>query len=156
MALVSIDLEAMESLIADLTAAKDTLPSAASTISAQLDNVFVTTLSVEQVRPAAAVWTWVEDRLRDLHRRLALARLVAGSSPGVPAVGVVEIDEDYVSDLSDAELSALVGEVQEAMALGDGEYSTDIDPRLVEILQEHAHDPYFAKLLAERVSTTVC
>lgn len=152
MALVSIDLEAMESLIADLTAAKDTLPSAASTISAQLDNVFVTTLSVEQVRPAAAVWTWVEDRLRDLHRRLALARLVAGSSPGVPAVGVVEIDEDYVSDLSDAELSALVGEVQEAMALGDGEYSTDIDPRLVEILQEHAHDPYFAKLLAERVS----
>lgn len=47
MALVSIDLEAMESLIADLTAAKDTLPSAASTISAQLDNVFVTTQSVE-------------------------------------------------------------------------------------------------------------
>lgn len=151
MTLVSIDIGAMESLIADLRSATGDLPSAATTVRGRLDYVRLSTASVASVVPGQPVWTWMEDRLRDLNRRLTLARIIAASTPGFDGVGVVEIDESIISNLSDAELRSLVDEIEVLMATEPGE-RIDVDERLVEILQEHAHDPYFAKILAEQIS----
>lgn len=152
MALVSIDIGAMESLVADMTSARGSLPSSVSTIKGKLDYVLLSTSSVDDVSFGKTVWTWMDDRIRDLNRRLALARLIAGSTPGMPGVGVVEIDEDMIADLSDAQIKALVDELAGKMEVGDAEYSKDVDPRVLELLDQYAHDPYFAKALAERVS----
>lgn len=152
MALVSIDIGAMESLVADMTSARGSLPSSVSTIKGKLDYVLLGTSSVDDVSFGKPVWTWMDDRIRDLNRRLALARLIAGSTPGMPGVGVVEIDEDMIADLSDEQIKALVDELAGKMEVGDDEYSKDVDPRVLELLDQYAHDPYFAKALAERVS----
>lgn len=151
MALVSIDIAAMESLVDDMTSAQADLPSAVSTIRGRLDYVWVGRSSVEPVSSGATIWTWMADSIRDLNRRLSLARIIAASTPGFDGVGVVEIDESIISDLTDAELRALVDELEGLMAIEPGE-RVDVDPRVVEILQAHAHDPYFAKILAEQLT----
>ncbi|ANS79226.1 Hemagglutinin/hemolysin-related protein [Serinicoccus hydrothermalis] len=152
MALVSIDIGAMEDLVSDITSARDDLPSDVSTVRGRLEHVMLGTDPVSQVDFGSAVWTWMDDRIRDLNRRLSLARLIAGSTPGVPGVGVVEIDESYVSDLSQAEVDALADEVEVLMTREEFADPEDIDPRLLEILADHAHDPYFAAAVANRVS----
>lgn len=152
MTLVSIDIGAMEDLVSDMRSAHDDLPSDVSTIRGRLDQVLIGTGSVAQVDFGSAIWTWMSDRIRDLDRRLALARLIAGSTPGIPGVGVVEIDESYVSDLSQAEVDSLAEEVEVLMTPAEFTDPQDIDPRLLEILAEHAHDPYFAAAVAGRVS----
>lgn len=151
MALVSIDIGAMESLVDDMTSAQSNLPSAVSTIRGRLDHVWLGTGSVDPVSSGTTVWSWMEDRIRDLNRRLSLARIIAASTPGFDGVGVVEIDESVISDLSDAELRALVDELEGLMEHEPGE-RVDVDPRVLEILQANAHDPYFAKIIAEQVS----
>ncbi|OLT39558.1 hypothetical protein BJF86_06760 [Serinicoccus sp. CNJ-927] len=151
MALVSIDIGAMEDLVSDLTSARDDLPLDVSTVKGRLDHVMLSTEPVSGVDFGAEIWAWMDDRVRDLARRLALARLIAGSTPGVPGVGVVEIDESYVSDLSEAKVDALADEVETMMEPSLSGEPRDIDPRLLEILAEHGHDPYFAKAVADRV-----
>lgn len=151
MTLVSIDIGAMESLVDDMTSAQSTLPSAVSTIRGRLGHVWLGTGSVDPVGSGTTVWSWMEDSIRDLNRRLSLARIIAASTPGFDGVGVVEIDESVISDLSDAELRALVDELEGLMELELGE-RVDVDPRVLEILQANAHDPYFAKIIAEQVS----
>lgn len=153
MTMVSIDIGAMESLVADMTRVYDHRPADVSTIRGRLDYVLLGTGPVSQVESGTEIWTWMGDRIRDLNRRLTLARLIAGSTPGIPGVGVVEIDEDYVSELSQSAVDDLADEAAELMATdelsGDIE---DIDSRLLELLSEHGHDPYFAQAIAERVS----
>lgn len=151
MALVSIDIGAMESLVEDLTGAQADLPSAVSTIRGRLDHVWVSPRSVEAVSFGSEIWAWVEDSIRDLNRRLTLARIIAASTPGLDGVGVVQIDESVVSDLGDEELGALVDEIGSMLQTEPGE-QRDVDERLLQILGDHAHDPYFARILAERVS----
>lgn len=153
MALVSIDIGAMESLVGDMTDAQSTLPSSVSTIRGRLDSHLLGTAPVDEVSFGRPVWTWIADRIRDLNRRLTLARLIAGSTPGIPGVGVVEIDESAIVDLSDAQTQALADELAALIHLGEDDYGArDIDPRVLELLQDHAHDPYFARAIAERVS----
>ncbi|WP_131104118.1 hypothetical protein [Ornithinimicrobium sufpigmenti] len=151
MALVSIDIGAMESLVNDLTSAKADLPSAATTVHGRLTQVRLGTGSVDQVMPSQEIWTWMEDRVRDLHRRLALARIIASSTPGFGGEGVVEIDESVISTLDDAALTALVDELTGLMETEPGD-RTDVDKRILEILREHAHDPYFSRILATQLS----
>ena len=151
MSLVSINIGAMEKLVNDMTSAKGSLPSHVTTITSKLDYVLVSTESMQPVSVGGPMWSWIEGSIRDLNRRLALARIIASSTPGIPATGVVEIDEDYVSTLSDAEIRALVDELKGKVTVGDQEFEKDIDPRVIEILQQNAHDPYFAKILAETI-----
>lgn len=153
MAAVSIDIDALESMIADLGAARDDVPGDAGTIRGALDGVLLSTGSVDPLAYGAAIWTWVEDSLMDLNRRLALARIIAGSTPGFGGTGVVSFDDVNVSTLTQAEVDAAA---DRAVALmdgytPDGDDSDDIPAELVAILGANAHDPYFAQALAERL-----
>ncbi|WP_122260694.1 hypothetical protein [Ornithinimicrobium cerasi] len=152
MALVSIDIGAMDALVSDLSSARRTCPQDASTIRSRLDHVLLGEGPVARLSWSSPIWTWMDDRVRDLNRRLALARIIAASTPGFPATGIVQIDEDYVSDLSPAQVEALADEVQQLMTPGDEyDFTQEIDPRLLDILREHAHDPYLARAIAQQV-----
>lgn len=152
MTMVSIDIAAMESLVSDMTRAFDNRPADVSTIRGRLDYVLLGTGPVSQVESGQEIWTWMGDRIRDLNRRLTLARLIAGSTPGIPGVGIVEIDEDYVSDLSQSAVEDLADEAAALMATEDFGDIENFDSRLLELLAEHGHDPYFAQAVAGRVS----
>lgn len=151
MALVSIDIGAMESLVNDLTNAKADLPTAVITVRGRLNHVRLGTAAIDPVQPGQEIWAWMEDRVRDLNRRLALARIIASSTPGFGGDGVVEIDESVISTLDDAALEALVDELTGLMEVEAGD-RRDVDERILEILGEHAHDPYFAQILATQLS----
>lgn len=154
MAEVSIDLGAMQALIDDLTASLEDVAGDASTIRGRLSGVMLSTESVDPLAYGAEFWTWLDDRLMDLHRRLALARMIAQSTPGIAGIGVVTFDDQHLSTLSQAEVDALADQAASLMAVSDDDFMTaaDVDPALLEILAANAHDPYFAQALAERVS----
>ncbi|WP_022923424.1 hypothetical protein [Serinicoccus marinus] len=84
MALVSIDIGAMEDLVSDLTSARDDLPSDVSTVKGRLDHVMLSTEPVSGVDFGAEIWAWMDDRIRDLTRRLA-----ASTPTWRPAGGVI-------------------------------------------------------------------
>lgn len=154
MAEVSIDLGAMQALIDDLTASREDVAGDASTIRGRLSGVMLSTESVDPLAYGAEIWTWLDDRLMDLHRRLALARIIAQSTPGIAGVGVVTFDDQYLSTLSQAEVDAQAERAAELMAVDEDDLAgggRDIPDELLDLLSAHAHDPYFAAALAGRV-----
>lgn len=151
MAEVGIDIDAMDTMVRDLEAVRDQMPAEVGIIRGRLDYVRLSTESISQVGFGGAIWGWLDGAIMDCHRRLALARLIAASSPGL---STVTFDDSMISDLSPAEVEALVEEVADLISAQD-EWDfdpVDVDERLIEILGENAHDPYFAKLLAQRIS----
>lgn len=90
---------------------------------------------------------WVQERLPDLRRRLALAQQIEAASPGWSS-GVVTIEESMVCTLG-AEEARRAGS-QTARALLDG--PGVLDAALLARLDELSSDPYFAAGFAAALS----
>lgn len=150
MAQVSIDLEAMADLVTAVTNARTEITSASGLISGSLDGVGLSTDSQRPVKYGGEIDNWLQDRERDLNRRLSMARLIAASDP---TMSVVQYDDSVLSTASDAEIQKRADRAAELMTFEDDEFEPRaVDPELLKLLGDNALDPYFAKALAERVS----
>lgn len=150
MAEVSIGIEEMADLVRDLESARDEAPGYVNAIRGRLEGVWLSTESVDPLGYGKPVWGWLDERIMDVHRRLSMARLIAQSSPGA-GLTTVTFDDSVLSDLSQAQVDELADRAAELMTgleIGD---RRDVDQDLLDLLAEHAHDPYFAQALAERV-----
>lgn len=153
MAEVSIGIEEMADLVRDLESAREQAPGDASSIRGNLDGVWLSTEPVDRLSYGSAIWGWLDGSIMDVHRRLALARLIAQSSPGA-GLTTVTFDDAVLSRLTQSQVDALA---DTAAGLINGvdpleDMTADVDAELLDLLAEHAHDPYFAQALAERVS----
>lgn len=147
MAEVSIDIDAMADLASSLGSAKSDLAGASSTIRANLTNVW---LSTSPLTTVDALESEIDTAVRDLNRRLALARIIQQSAPGL---SVVTFDDSVLSTASDEEVQRRVDRVMELMEVEDDDFDPrDIDDELVELLSENSLDPYFAQALADELS----
>ena len=150
MAEVSIDVEAMGSLVSALEGAKGELTGAATAIKGNLSRVWLSCDALPALEYGGAVEAWIDDGLRDLHRRLSMARLIQQSTPGM---SVISFDDSILSDASPAEVQRRVDRVLELTKVDDDDFGDprDVDPELLQLLDKNALDPYFAKALAERL-----
>lgn len=150
MAEVSIDIDALDDLVASLGAARTDITEAAGLIRGHLDYVELSTSSLSQVGYAASVDHAIGEALRDLNRRLALARMIEQATPGLT---VVTFDDDVLSTKTDAQIDALIDTVLDKLKVDEDDFDPrDVDPDLLRILTENQTDPYFAKALASRVT----
>jgi hypothetical protein len=150
MAEVSIDIDAMASLVSTLERAGTDLPSASSTIASNLTSVMLPGSSQDATRYGGRVDTWIDTAVRDLTRRLSMARMIQQSSPGM---SVVTFDDSVLSTASDAEVKKRVDAVLAKMEVGEDDFDPrTVDPELLQLLDQNALDPYFAKELASRLS----
>lgn len=153
MATVSIDLDAMARLLESLETARDAVGDEAQLLrgtleQVQLDSGMVSTGYVSELT------SWLEESVQDVHRRLAVARMLAASEPGL---ATVEFDESTISgvDPTDVDTAAEQAALLMAEAIADtSPYDPEtvgIDPQLLVLLEGHALDPYFAASLVRRV-----
>jgi hypothetical protein len=151
MAEVSIDIDAMTSLVAAIGSARTSVPSAAGSVRGRLNQVWLSAPAVDKVA-GGTLETSLESAERDLNRRLSLARLIAKSTPGL---SVVTFDDSVISTASAAEIDKRVSQVVDLMDLDEGKILDDdgnvIDPKLLALLDGNALDPYFAKALATKL-----
>ena len=150
MAEVSIDVKAMAALISALGGARGELTGAASAIKSHLSHVWLSCDALHPMEYGGTVEAWIDDALRDLNRRLSLARLIQQSTPGI---SVVTFDDSVLSDASAAEIQRRVDRVLELMKVDEDDFGhgRDVDPELLKLLDDNALDPYFAKALADRL-----
>jgi hypothetical protein len=147
MAEVSIDIDAMAELVASLGSAKADLAGASGSLRGNLTSVWLSTSALSAVDGLEGE---IESALRDLNRRLALARLIQQSTPGM---SVVTFDDSVLSTADDAEVQRRVDRVMELLKVDEGDYEMrDAEPELAQLLSENSLDPYFAKGLAEKLS----
>ncbi len=147
MAEVSIDIDAMADLVAGLGAARGDLSGASGSLKGNLSGVW---LSTGPLSPVDGLEGEIESALRDLNRRLSLARVIQQSTPGMP---VVSFDDSVLSTADAAEVTRRVNRVLELMKVDDDDFEArDVDPELARLIEENSLDPYFAKELASRLS----
>lgn len=139
MPVASINIPLMANLVAAVEGALSTLPAEQGGVRGKLGYVY---LSTESLTPVDRVVTWAEDELVGLRRRLALARSIEASEPGIQST--VTIDEDDLPTTTPEE--AVENAEQVAAALTED--PENIPDDIVELLQEGASDPYFAAALA--------
>lgn len=147
MALVEIGITAMQQLVTAMEGAKTDITSSASTIRGYLANVMLSEPRLSTITWGSPIDAWMGDHIRDLNRRLAMARMIQASSPGIDNV---TIDDSKLSTLTDEQVKQQVEQLKKLME-GDLE-PKDIDPEVLKILADNMLDPYFAKALAEAVS----
>lgn len=143
MGTVSIEIAGFENLVSAVDAVRTELPADRGQVSSALAGVV---LSTDSLTPVESVLGWADDEIRGLQRRLALAKVIEASTPGQQLY--VQFDESQISTKSDAEIAADVGTIQEWVEDGGGEIPHDV----LQILQEGAADPYFARALAGAVT----
>lgn len=149
MAEVSIDIDAMQSLVTAMEGALGDIPGSAGSIYGNLSYVMLSTAPVASLGHGSAVVGWMEGAIRDLNRRLSLARLIQASTPGI---SVVTFDDSVLSTATDAEVQAGVDRLLELMAVAEDDFDPrSIDPELLQLLEDNALDPYFAQALAGRL-----
>lgn len=150
MAEVSIDIHAMASLVSSLEGAKGEITGATATIKGNLSRVWLSCDALTALEYGGTVEAWIDDGVRDLNRRLSMARLIQQSTPGL---SVITFDDSVLSDADPAEVQRRVDRVLELMKVDEENFGTgtDIDPELLELLDQNALDPYFAKALAEKL-----
>jgi hypothetical protein len=149
MAEVSIDITALQSLVSSLGSAKGEVTGAAGQIKGNLSRVWLSCDSLTALEYGGTVEAWIDDSLRDLNRRLSMARLIQQSTPGM---SVVSFDDSILSDASPEEVRRRVARALELMKVDDDDFGKgrDVDPELLALLDQNALDPYFAKALAEQ------
>ncbi|HET6166615.1 MAG TPA: hypothetical protein VFE07_07280 [Marmoricola sp.] len=150
MAEVSIDVQAMASLVSSLEGARGELTGAASTVRGNLSRVWLSCDALTALDYGGTVEAWIDDGVRDLNRRLSMARLIQQSTPGL---SVVTFDDSILSNADPAEVQRRVDRVLELMKVDEDDFGKprDIDPELLALLDQNALDPYFAKALAEKL-----
>ncbi len=147
MAEVSIDIDAMADLVAGLGAAKTDLSGASSSLKGNLTYVW---LSTSALSPVDALEGEIDSAVRDLNRRLTLARIIQQSTPGL---SVVTFDDSVLSTADAAEVQRRVDRALELLKVDDDDFDMrDVDPELAELLAENSLDPYFAKGLADKLT----
>ncbi|WP_156043719.1 hypothetical protein [Cellulomonas sp. URHE0023] len=150
MAEVSIDLDAMDDLIASLDTARETVTGAAGRLRGQLERVELSTGTLAQVGYGGGVEHAIGEALRDLNRRRAIARMIEQATPGL---AVVSFGDSVLSTTSDAEIAGLVDTVLGKLKVDEDDFDPrGVDPELLRILAENQNDPYFAQALASRVT----
>ena len=142
-ATVSIEIAGFENLVSAVATVRTELPGDRGQVSSALAGVV---LSTDSLTPVESVLGWADDEIRGLQRRLALAKVIEASTPGQQFY--VQFDESQISTKSDEEIAADVETIQEWVEDGGGEIPDDV----LQILQESAADPYFARALAGAVS----
>lgn len=142
MGTVSIEIAGFENLVSAVDAVRTELPADRGQVSSALAGVV---LSTDSLTPVESVLGWADDEIRGLQRRLAFAKVIEASTPGQQLY--VQFDESQISTKSDAEIAADVETIQEWVEDGGGEIPDDV----LQILQEGAADPYFARALAGAV-----
>lgn len=150
MAEVSIDLHAMAELVSALERARGDLTGAATALKSNLSHVWLACDALQPLEYGGTVEAWIDDAVRDLNRRLSLARMIQQSTPGL---SVVTFDDSVLSDASPAEVQRRVDRVLELLKVDEDHFGDgrDVDPELLRLLDANALDPYFAKALAERL-----
>jgi hypothetical protein len=143
MAMASIDIEAMESLVSTMNTAASDLRGKKGDLVGILSGVSLDTSRPWPLETAAG---WVDDQVPGLRRRLALAQAIAKSDPKFKS-GPVQIDESQLSTLT-PDQARQQGE-HAAQMLRDGE---DAGPELADMMSKYGSDPYFAAALAKNVS----
>ena len=143
MAMASIDLEAMDSLVTTMNTAASDLRGKRGDLAGILGGVSLDTSRPYPLETAAG---WVDDQVPGLRRRLALAQAIAKSDPRFQS-GPVQIDESTLSTLT-PDQARQQGE-RAAQMLRDGE---DPSGELADLMEKYGNDPYFAAALARNVS----
>jgi hypothetical protein len=142
MAMASITIEAMRSLVTTIRTAGEDLRGARTAMAGELSQAG---LSSSAPAPMNRVAAWCDEQLPGLVRRLSLAEALEASTPGFQ--GVVQIDESRLSTLTPAEAERLAADLAESL---------EDDQRLGEeelaVLIANAEDPYFAVALMNAVS----
>ncbi len=139
MAVCTITIPAMDNLVRSIEAAVSLMPSEKGAVSGKLSGVFLPT---DSLSPVDAVVSSAQTDLVGLRRRLALARKIEASSPGIQ--NTVTIDESWISTKTPEQAAQDARRVAEAL-LEDYE---DIPEEILALLEEGANDPYFAQALA--------
>ncbi|MDR2113949.1 MAG: hypothetical protein LBO75_01580, partial [Bifidobacteriaceae bacterium] len=139
MAVVRIDVDAMGALVASLQEAIAVAPRAASKMQANLDYVYLSCSRLSTwTYGGSGIWL-LEARLADCKRRLAMARRLIGSEPGMR---VIEFDDDVLVH-GDADLVIDL--------LSGYEYGEDIPQELLDVLRRNYGNPEFAAYLANHL-----
>lgn len=138
----SIEIAGFADLVAGIESLRADLPGDEGSVRGALSGVL---LSGSSLTPLEQVKSWADGEIRGLHRRLAMARMIEASTPGVQLY--VQFDESTLSTKSDAEIAADVETVREWVEDGGGE----IPEEVLAILEGGAADPYFARALAEQL-----
>ena len=139
MAIVSIDLDAMQALVDALDTATRTIPDQVDRISRGLDHVWLSCPELSRWKAAGSgIWQLTELRA-ECQRRLDKAREIAGSSPSIRQVPV---DETRLGQ-DDATLAISL--------LQSYEYGQDVPQALLDLLAAHDDDPVFAAALAQKL-----
>jgi hypothetical protein len=142
MGLATIDLEAMAALVRAAEDATRSLPEHQGAVRANLSTVL---LSAGPLAPVEQVLAWLEEELPGLRRRLALARVIEASTPGIQTH--VAFDDGAISTRTPAAVREDAGRVAEAINGGGDQISDE----LLGLLEGNSLDPYFAQALAEQV-----
>jgi hypothetical protein len=146
---VKIDIDALQELVTALGSAQPKITGASGEIRGKLESVGLSTTSVAQLTWGGTVDAWITTWLRDLNRRLSLARMIQASTPGLT---VVSFDDSVLATTSDAEVKKQVSALLDKMKVGDQDYDPrNVDPEVLRILEQNALDPYFAAELARRL-----
>jgi hypothetical protein len=148
MAMASIDLDAMKSLVTTMGTAATDLRGVKSDLAGTLGGVSLDTSPPYPLETAAS---WVDGQVPGLRRRLALAQAIAASTPHFKAGSPVSIDESKLSTLSPTEAAKIGKEAADRIKDGGGDGP---DSELAGWLSQYASDPYFAAALAKGSSPT--
>ncbi len=140
----SIKIAEMAGLVSAMETAKAEIPSDVNAVSGNLSAVWLSTFDPHRADSVAA---WVDTELPGVRRRLALARFIEASSPGIQTQ--VTIDEDDLSTLTPTQAQE---QAREAADLFSGMDDGEIPQELLDLLAQHGTDPYFAAEFAKHVS----
>lgn len=144
MALASIDVSGMQTLVRGLEHSLDVLDDARSGLRSTLQSLQLSSGTSRLLNARA----WAEGQLPQARRRLALAESLEGTHPGWP-VGVVQFDDEKDISSVDPATAAKNG-MAAAQALMDAD-GIPSDELIQQIVDGQA-DPYFASAFAGQLS----
>ncbi|GAA4284242.1 hypothetical protein GCM10022261_17730 [Brevibacterium daeguense] len=148
MALAAINIPAMTRLIEQLTTAKDDIRGDIRGLSRELQDLKLSSAFSDS---ADRVCEWIDERIPDLQRRLALAEHIERQTPGLQSE--VVIDEGMLPTATPQEARRAAGHTAEAIAAYlDNGPASEIPVEVLDHLRQHAGDPYFDAQLAKQVS----
>lgn len=143
MGMVSIDIEAMRSLVTSVGTAAESFRELQSSLDGHGRAVYE--FPVRSATSLGLAAAWLDDQEPDLRRRLSLAEDLAAQDPSIDP-SAVAIDESELSTLTPEEAA------QAAEDIGDAINNTDeLTEEQLQILVDNANDPYFAVALANHV-----
>ncbi len=141
--MASIDIAAMSDLLNAMNAAIDNLPYDRLAFTGALNPVDVDASPAFKINNVVA---WASGEVPGLKRRLALAQAI--EAQGKTQLGVVQIDESMISNLTPAQAAAQAKADSDALKKTNG----NVDPKVVADITANQNDPYFAAAFAKDIT----